>query len=317
MVVPLSPHLPGLTALELLLAVQQTGSLSAAGARTGTSQQAASARIRAVEAQVGLPLLVRSPRGSVLSPAGRLVAQWAEAVLDAAQELDAGIASLRAGRTATLRLAASLTTAEHLVPRWLVALRAAQSAAGRVPTSVELVSANSDAVVAAVATASADLGFVEGPDAPAGVRSRVVGRDRLIVVVAPGHPWARRRTALSAAVLAGTALVSREAGSGTREALVRALVGHRSAEPALVAASSAEVRTAIAAGVAPGALSTLAVADDLALGRLVAVAVAGVNLSRSLRAVWATGTEPPAGPARELVALAARGQAVTGRRRRP
>jgi hypothetical protein len=52
-------------------------------------------------------------------------------------------------------------------------------------------------------------------------------------------------------------------------------------------------------------LSSLAVKDDLAAGRLVAVAVEGVDLRRSLRAVWPAG-QRPTGPARDLLAIAAR-----------
>jgi hypothetical protein len=52
-------------------------------------------------------------------------------------------------------------------------------------------------------------------------------------------------------------------------------------------------------------MSKLAVADDLTLGRLVAVSVKDLNLTRSLRAVWRHGNNPPAGPVRSLVSLAA------------
>ncbi|WP_460869064.1 LysR family transcriptional regulator [Rhodococcus aerolatus] len=303
----LSPHVPDLAGLQLLLAVERTGSIGAAGAEAGISQQAASARVQAVEAQVGVPLLVRTPQGSRLTAAGALVARWALPVVDAARELDAGIGSLRSDRAAHLRVAASLTVAEHLAPRWFVALRA------RLGTEVSLVATNSDAVAAAVTAGEADVGFVEGPDAPAGLRARTVGHDQLLVVVDPDHPWATRTEPLTATELAATPLVAREAGSGTRRALARALADHLPtgtvlAPPAMELASAAAVRAAVAAGVAPGALSTLAVADDLALGRLVPVAVAGVDLHRVLRAVWRTGAEPPAGPARDLVAIARAGR---------
>ena len=46
---PLSPHVPDLGALELLLDVVATGSIGAAGRRHGISQQAASARLRTLE----------------------------------------------------------------------------------------------------------------------------------------------------------------------------------------------------------------------------------------------------------------------------
>ena len=70
--------------------------------------------------------------------------------------------------------------------------------------------------------------------------------------------------------------------------------------------SAAAVRAAIAADVAPGAMSELAVADDLALGRLVAIPVPDIDLTRTLRSLWRQGNNPPAGPARSLVSLATR-----------
>ena len=307
----LSPRVPELVALEALLAVGRTGSLSAAAAELGVSQQALSLRMRGMEARVGVPLLIRTARGSQLTAPGVVLAQWATKVLDAATELDAGIDALRSGSRAHLRVAASLTIAEHLLPGWLVALRARQtsSSASGTPSVVELEATNSDAVAERVLAGNADVGFVEGPQAPAGLRSRVVAHDTLLVVVPPGHPWGRQRAPLPPAELAATALVSREPGSGTRRALERALSQHlppgtRSVAPALEFSNAAAVRAAVVAGAAPAALSSLAVADDIALGRLRVVEVPELDLRRSLRAVWSGGPQPPAGPVRDLVALA-------------
>jgi len=213
--VPLSPHVPDLAALELFAAVARHGSIGAAARQAGISQQAASARLRAMEAQVGAALLDRDPRGSRLTAAGALLVDWAAPLLAQAGELDSGIASLRRARDAQLRVAASLTVAEHLVPAWLVALRAEYAQAGRQPAEITLVAASSEAVAGTVAEHGVDLGFVEGPSAPRGLRSRVVATDRLVIVVRPDHPWARRRSPVGPAELAATPLVEREAGSGT------------------------------------------------------------------------------------------------------
>ncbi len=308
----LGPRVPELAALEALLAVGRTGSLSAAAAELGVSQQALSLLMRGMEARVGVPLLIRSAHGSQLTAPGVVLAQWATKVLDAAAELDAGIDALRTDSRAHLRVAASLTIAEHLLPGWLVALRARQigSSAGGPgqPSVVELEATNSDAVAERVLAGSADIGFVEGPQAPAGLRAKVVAHDALLVVVPPAHPWGRRRGPLSAAELAATPLVSREPGSGTRRALERALrdrlPGVRPVPPALEFSNAAAVRAAVVAGAGPAALSSLAVADDIALGRLRAVDVPELDLRRSLRAVWSGGPQPPAGAVRDLVALA-------------
>ncbi len=305
----LSPYVPDLAALQVLSAIDATGSLRAAAASVGVTQQAVSLRVRSIERQVGVPLLVRTTHGSSLTAAGRLVTQWGSRVLDAAAELDAGIATLRSGRQSQLRLAASLTVAEQLMPGWLLALRHQQEVAGARPSDIRLQATNSERVASLVGAGEVDLGFVEGPRPPAGLRSRVVAHDRLVVVVAPGHPWARRRRPLGAEELAATPLVARERGSGTRrafdQALAAALVGGAVAvEPAVELSSATGVRASIVAGVAPGVLSSLAVQDDLDLGRLVEAPVE-LDLRRSLRAVWRDGATPPPGPARALVTLAA------------
>lgn len=298
--------MPELRALELLVVVARTGSLSAAAAELGITQQAASSRVRTMEALVGVPLLDRSRRGSALTATGELVVQWAGGVLEAADRLDAGIAALRADRRGRLSIAASLTIAEHLLPAWLVALRARQAQLGQVPTEVTMTATNSARVEELVRVGEVDLGFVEGPDAPAGLRHRLVGTDTLVVVVGPGHPWAQRsRRRVTAATLAGTPLVVREPGSGTRMVLDRALEGLATAPPALELSSTAAVRSAVAAGAGPAALGAHAIRDDLATGRLVRIEVAGLDLTRRLHAVWRGGGHPPAGPARDLVAWAA------------
>jgi DNA-binding transcriptional LysR family regulator len=74
------------------------------------------------------------------------------------------------------------------------------------------------------------------------------------------------------------------------------------------------VRGAVLAGAGPAVLSVLAVGEDLASGRLRRIPVAGLDLGRSLRAIWlggatATTRQPPAGPVRDLIALAARAAA--------
>lgn len=304
---PLSSHVPDLAALEALLAVANAGSLNAAAPELGVSQQAVSARIAAMEAQTGIRLLSRSRSGSTLTREGVVVAEWATRVLEAARELDVGLATLRHDRRSRLRVAASLTVAEHLLPGWLVAYHAAATGRGEPIAEITLSAVNSGLVAEQVRAGRADLGFVESPTVPRGVRSRVVARDELVLVTRPDHPLTRRRRPVDAAELAAIPLVAREAGSGTREALAaalhRALGAHEPAEPVLTLASTAAVRGAVQAGAGPAVLSELAVADDLSTRRLARIPTAGLDLRRALRVVWVGAAIPPAGPARDFVAL--------------
>jgi DNA-binding transcriptional LysR family regulator len=290
---------------DLLLSVARLGSLGLAAAEHGISQPAASTRIRRLERQLGVPLIERSPRGSHLTPDGELVAGWAQAAVDAAAALDAGITSLRAHSDAVLRVAASMTVAEYLLPGWLTVLRARDP-----QTAVALTAGNSAEVAAAVLDGRADLGFVEGPDQPPGLASHQVSADRLTVVVAPGHRWDRRRSGITAAELAATPLVAREPGSGTRRYFEQALSarGDRDRVPPVAELSSTTaIKSAVAAGIGPAVLSSLAVAPELAAGTLRAVKVADLDLSRRLLAVWAAGRQL-IGPAADLRTIAARGR---------
>ena len=299
--------MPELRALELLVVVARTGSLGSAAAELGITQQAASSRMRTMESLVGESLVRRTRRGSELTPTGELVLEWAAPVLEAAEQLDAGVTALRADRRGHLAIAASLTIAEHLLPGWLVAVRAAQQQLGQPRTDFTMTATNSERVAALVASGEVDLGFVEGPDVPLGLQHRLVGTDELVVVVGPTHPWAMRsRRRVTAATLAATPLVVREAGSGTRTVLEQALVGLPTAPPALELSSTAAVRSAVAAGAGPAALGAHTVRDDEATGRLVRITVSGLDLTRRLHAVWRSGAHPPQGPARDLVALACR-----------
>ena len=344
-----------LGALRALREVGRQGSIAAAASVLGVSQQALSARMRTLERATGVTLLARTPSGSHLTEQGRLVVGWAEDVLDAADRLEAGLRSIRSGVSHRLAIAASQTIAEHLVPHWLVELRAveqasgaqasggpgnaaqggaaqggavqdraAQGGAGHVnvapdaaahaagypPTVVELTVANSTGVLELVRDGKAGLGFIETPHLPSDLVTAHVRDDELLVVTAPGHPLAGRRRPLGLAEIAATPLVMREAGSGTRDTLTDHLAAQ---DPplrpriAMELGTSAAVRSAIAAGVGPGVLSRLAVRDDLVLGRLMAVEVAGPPLTRQLTAVWKPDDPlPPEG--QRLLAVATGGR---------
>lgn len=294
--------LDDLQGVELFVDVVRLGSISAAARRHQVSQPSATAQIRRLERRLGVVLLQRGPGGSAPTAAGAAVAEWARPVLAAVEELAAGVAALRSdGRSPrSLAVAASLTVAEYVLPGWL---RRHREAGG---PAVELEVGNSVTVAAAVEAGRVEVGFVESPRRFPGLRSTVVGGDRLVVVVAPGHPWTRRRTPLTPAHLAAAPLLLRERGSGTREFLEAALaaVGAAPVAPAAVLASTTALKAAAVGGDGPTVLSALAVRHELDAGTLVEVGVDSLDLTRDFRALWRPDRHGDA--ARRFVALAAR-----------
>lgn len=309
--VPLSPSTPDLVSLDLFCSVVELGSLGRAAAAHGISQPSASARIRGLERRLGVRVLERGPNGSRPTDDGVLLADWARAVLAAAQQLTDGVEALGRGGPATVRIAASNTVAEFLLPGWLVEWRRTEPARGRIGVEVEVT--NSVGVLDSVEEGAVALGFIESPGPLDGrFDSRRLRDDELVVVVAPSHRWVRRAASpsaasLSPAELADEPLVTRELGSGTREAFDAALAaaGHAAVAPVLELGSTTAVLGAVGRGAGPAVVSVLAVEHELAAERLVSVPVVGLDLRRPLRAVWRS-TQQPDPAAAALVAFAAR-----------
>ncbi|WP_236554112.1 LysR family transcriptional regulator [Nocardioides sp. AX2bis] len=303
-------RLPDLRTMELLVAISAEGSIGGAARRMQISQQAASQRVRAFEKSLGLTLLARGTRGSLLTGQGRAVAEWAAGLVDTAHAVETAIEALRQEQTLSLRVASSMTIAEHLLPTWLVEFRRTQDANPALSTSVSLRALNSEQVTEQVSRGEVDLGFVEGSAPPDQVSHVDVRTDELVLVVAPDDPLARRRS-IRAAQLAAIALTAREPGSGTRAVLEDALAdrGLRAAPAAIELGTTTAIRETVRAGGAPAVLSRLAVRADLHAGHLVAVPVSGIDLTRTLRALWLGTGQPSSSAARALLDIACRRRA--------
>ncbi|GAB3907603.1 hypothetical protein GCM10029964_106050 [Kibdelosporangium lantanae] len=174
---------PDLESLRLLVLVGELGSIGRAAAKLGIAQPSASKRLATLERRFGLALVDRTRRGSALTPDGRVVTDWARRVLDELNVLVTGAEALRTRREAELRVAASLTVAEHLAPGWIGELRRT-----RPDVYVGLVVTNSSIVCDLVLGGEVDLGFVESPTVPKELSARRIAADRLAVVVPPSTP---------------------------------------------------------------------------------------------------------------------------------
>lgn len=292
----LPARVPDLSALDVVVSVARGGSMSAAAREQNLSQQAISARVHAVERELGVVLFRRSPSGTEMTPEGVAVLEWAAGLLDAAERFSAGIESLLGSKRASLTVAASMTISEYLIPSWALSLRRLYPQA-----RISVRPMNSTDVSREVLAGNVDLGFVEGPTVDPRLDDLAVGRDELVVVTRPEHPWAQGDRSITSAELVRTPLVQRESGSGTRVTFESAF--GEVVDPLLELTSVAAVKAAALSSDAPAVLSSLSVAPELADGRLVRISVVGVTMPRILRAVW-DRTGGLHGPARDLVTLA-------------
>ncbi|MEA2384008.1 MAG: hypothetical protein QOH72_3979 [Solirubrobacteraceae bacterium] len=279
------PRLPG-AELAAFAAAVETGTVRGAAEALNLTQSAATKRIRALERRVGAPLLERSALGVAPNGLGRALYPEAQHVLAALATAERVIVDERSCN-APLRLAASRTIGEFVLPGWLAAFRLESG-----PSRVELDVRNSPAVLVALRRGEVDIGFVEGVDPLDGLDVVTLVHDEIVVVVAEDHPWARRGS-LDVAELRLQPFLTREKGSGTRSVAENALArGGVTLTPSLEAASTQSLKRAVRDG-GFTLLSRLAVGDDDG-GALVRLRVRGADLSRDLRAVRVSGRPLPA-----------------------
>ena len=279
------------------MAAAVKGSITAAAASHGTSQASASRRLDRLERDLGVQLLIRSPTGVELTDEGRSVVEAGDALVTAAHEL-VRAAAQEVPDTSKIPVAASLTVAEHLLPRW-VDLFHYRSRHARVRPHI----GNSEFVVHQLLTNRVHLGFVEDIAPHPEMASRTVAHDRMRMVVAPEHPWSRKDGPVPRSAITESGLVVREVGSGTRAVIDAYLTSFRENVEVHEYRSNTAVKVAVRSGVAPTITSELVVADEVSTGHLIAVPFEGEPLVRPIRAVWPQSRRL-AGPALEFLQVA-------------
>ncbi|MBP0496119.1 LysR family transcriptional regulator [Pararoseomonas indoligenes] len=252
--------------LRVFVAVAERQHVTRAAEALHLTQSATSAAIAALESRSGLRLFDRIGRGIALTAAGREFLPEARAVLARAEAAETVLADLAGLGRGTLPVHSSQTIASYWLPRHLVAFRRAHPG-----IAVPLAIGNTAQVAAAVGAGTAELGFVEGAVEDPLLVARTVATDQLVIVVAPGHPWAQRPPAGVPALAAGE-WVLREPGSGTRSAFEEALriagLDPQALRIALELPSNESVRGAVEAGLGATALSASVAAPSIEAGLL-------------------------------------------------
>lgn len=265
--------------LEIFLAVAETGSTTAAGARLPLSQSATSAALAELESGFGAPLFDRLGKRLLLNETGRALLAPARALLDDAVQIEHRFGGARDGvpLPARVRLGASTTIGNYLMPA-----RMAECLAHWPSMEVSLRIGNTRQVVQAVQRLEVDAGVIEGPCHERELEVLPWRDDPLLLLAGASHPLAGRRQ-IPARVLRAQRWLLREAGSGTGESVELALLPHLGGfDESLQLGSTEAIKQGAIAGLGITCLSRSTVHDQLALGRLVELSTTLPALSRPL-----------------------------------
>ena len=270
-----------LETLHTLVSIVEYGSLSAAARAKRISQPAVTKQLQRMEAEIGLPLLVRGSRRRLeLTPAGDQVLAFAQETLARFETLEHELALLKEAGPGTLSLAASTIPGEHVLPGLLAGFHKAHP-----NVDVRVTISDTADVTTKLLEDAADVGLIGSVPARPGLRLDQLIGDEIVLAVPPDHPFAGRVT-VTVEELGGQPLILREEGSGTRRSVEQALAGAGlglpADAPAFTLGSSQAVLQAVAQGLGVGFVSARAATRFESDGHLACVRLAGVNLTRSL-----------------------------------
>ena len=255
---------------EVFCAIAQSGSTVAAAQAIGLSQSAVSAALQQLEGGMGAQLFARTGKRLVLNDLGRSLWPEAQALLEQAQLLERATQAAMPVAPVQLRLAASTTIANHVLPAILAGFM------GRYEqVRFDVVIGNTREVAQAVVDARVDMGFIEGASHWPELEVQPWREDELVLIAAADDPLVQHasQAPLSVQELRACRWLLREEGSGTREAVEFAVLSHLHEWPVVAVLGSSEaICTAVARGAGISCLSRVIVQPWIDRGELAIVA---------------------------------------------
>ena len=255
--------------LQVFHTVAKQLSFTKAAEQLFMTQPAVTFQVKQLEEHFNMRLFERSHGKIALTPAGRLVLEYAEKILGLSEEMEKRVAEMSGAMGGPLLLGASTTIAEFILPQILGEFKARHP-----QVHAHMTVANSETVVNRLAEHSLDVGLIESPTNLPSVHIEVVCEDELVVICAPGHKFAKLKR-ITPQQLVDEAYVSREVGSGTRDFADNYLRGCKVAPEDLnivmELGSPEAIKGVVATGLGVSIVSRATVAKELKLGVLVAV----------------------------------------------
>lgn len=185
-----------LTDLGLFRHVVEAGSITRGAERAHLALAAASARIRAMEGDLGAALLLRNRAGVTPTAAGRMLLQHARTMLGQAERLREDVQAFAGGSAGEIRLLSNTNAILEFLPEALGSFLLAHPR-----VSVDLEERLSDEIVGLVAEGVGDIGIVAGTVETGGLETHPFRSDRFVVVAGSAHPVASRNAVSFADVL--------------------------------------------------------------------------------------------------------------------
>jgi DNA-binding transcriptional LysR family regulator len=272
--------------LQVFYTVAKQLSFTKAAELLFMTQPAVTFQVKQLEEHFNTRLFERSHSKISLTPAGDLVLDYAERILNLTAELETRMGEMTGQVSGILMLGASTTIAEYMLPRKLGDFKV------RYPqVQARLTVANSDTIENKVADHTLDVGLIEAPSHHPQLKSIVCCQDELVMICSPQHAFAKYPD-IAPMQMAEQPYISRETGSGTRNVVDDYLrqggVHPEDLHIVMELGSLEAIKGAVEAGLGIAIVSRSTILKELKLGDLVAIPL-NPPLIRPLSVVYADG----------------------------
>ncbi|AIQ63430.1 HTH-type transcriptional regulator CysL [compost metagenome] len=278
-------------AIRVFVTVAEERHFSRAAERLNLSQPGVSLHVRNLENEFGARLFNRNSKQVSLTEAGEILYSRAKVMLGLYDEAAQAIALLQNEVTGTLRIGASFTVGEYVLPGRLAAF------VRRYPlVEVEVRIGNTEETVHEVRTGALDLGLIEGETHAPDLSVYPFMKDEMVLVAAQGHPLAKERS-ISREQLQKQVWVIRESGSGTRAFSDSFISKHAlDVKKSYIFNSSQGIKEGVASGLGISILSKWIVRRELESGEIVELKANQGRMEREFSVIM-----PKTGPANMAV----------------
>jgi len=266
--------------MEALISLVEEGSFSRAAKKMLLTQPALTKNIQNIEDILTVRLVNRSNAGISLTPAGKVIYEYATRMVKLRNEATEKILTLNENTSGSIHVIASTIPATYILPRALSAFRKKHS-----DIRVYIKTADSEEAMNMVLDKEAEIGCIGKKPQNQKLAAEPLWKDRLVLAVPSGHRWLKKKS-IAANELLQEPFIAREKGSATRDVLESYLKEAKSISLSQLdvcgeLGSSEAIKEAIIAGLGVSIISIHAIKRELAAGKLFEVPIAGLKMERN------------------------------------
>ena len=264
---------------EIFVTVCDTMNMTAAAERLFISQSAISQVINEIEKCYDVRLFERLSRKIYLTQAGEKMLSYARHILGTNAMIEREMKDL--SENGMIRFGVSLTIGANIMPALVSAFRQSNPL-----IDITVFEDNTQSIEKRLLADETDIGLVEGQIKSPDIVSSFFADDELTLICGRGHRFAAL-AAVAPRELEKEDFIVREPGSGTRKTFEDAMSAHKFLWNAKWECSNTgTIKEAVMAGLGVSVISRIEIQKELSEGRICAIPIKGVYLSRTFKMAW-------------------------------